>query len=186
METEIKTQAPSVPKKLKHFAKEYKYPLVVLALGALLVLAPFGRKTAQKEQTPVPEPVNTAASQESYAEQTEKRLAQILSGIRGAGKVEVMLTVRGSDITFFQTDSDSSSEEKDGETRRTTQYKTVILSGSGEYDKAAVIKTEYPAFQGALIVSQGADDAAVRLSLVNAVSALLGLGTDKISVVKMK
>ena len=36
------------------------------------------------------------------------------------------------------------------------------------------------------LVAQGAGNAAVRLELVNAVSALLGLGTDKISVVKMK
>lgn len=184
METELKKRASAGLKGIKRYVKDLKYPLIVLALGALLVLLPLGKKTAQKEQKTAQEPVFEV--QESYTEQTEKRLEQILSGISGAGKVEVMLTVRGSDVTFFQTDSETSGEEKDGQTRKSTQYKTVILSGSGEYDKAAVIKTEYPAFQGALIVCQGADDAAVRLSLVNAVSALLGLGTDKISVEKMK
>ena len=44
----------------------------------------------------------------------------------------------------------------------------------------------YPQFQGALIVSEGADNAAVRWNIVSAVSSLTGLGTDKITVVKMK
>ena len=44
----------------------------------------------------------------------------------------------------------------------------------------------YPQFQGALIVSEGADNAQVRWSIVCAVSALTGLGSDKITVVKMK
>jgi len=39
---------------------------------------------------------------------------------------------------------------------------------------------------GAVIVCQGADDPQVRLSIVDAVSKVTGLGSDKISVLKMK
>lgn len=180
MDSEVKKANPKLTKKLK----EFKYPLLVLAAGALLVLWPFGKSDQTPTQTVEPLPI--IQTQESYVEQTERRLAEILSSISGAGRVEVMLTVRGSDTTFFQSDTDTSTEEDGDGSRTASQHKTVILSGSGEYDKAAVIKTEHPAFQGALIVSQGAEDAAVRLSLVNAVSSLLGLGTDKITVVKMK
>lgn len=186
METEVKNKTPEAVKTLGKKLGQYKYPLLILALGALLVLWPFGGSKKQ-EITVQPQTVQLpSVEEESYVERTEQRLSKILSGISGAGKVEVMLTVRGSDITYFQTDNESASEQADGSSRTSAQYKTVILSGSGEYDKPAVIKTEYPAFQGALIVCQGAEDAAVRLALVNAVSSLLGLGTDKISVVKMK
>lgn len=184
MDTELKTQAKGIQKRLSGFWKRWKYPLLVILVGLALVLWP-GFKKADTATSPQPT-VQQAAPILSYAEQTEQRLCEILSAIDGAGRVEVMLTVKGSDITFFQTDTDSSTEKSDETSRSSTQYKTVILSGSGEYDKAAVVKTEYPAFEGALIVSEGADLASVRLELVNAVSALLGLGADKISVVKMK
>lgn len=174
--------------KIKKKLKEFKFPLLILVIGAMLVLLPMNQHSEKKEASGAQqqEVIPTEMKTVSYVEQTEQRLAEILSQISGAGMVKVMLTVRGSDITYFQTDSDTSSEQADESSSSSTQYKTVILSGNGEYDKAAVIKTEYPPFQGALIVSQGAEDAAIRLALVNAVSSLLGLGTDKISVVKMK
>lgn len=179
------TQLKNSMKKAAEFCKQWRIPLVVIVIGLVFVLLPFGtnKKTQDAPQmTEEPEPV----IKQSYAEQTEQRLREILSAIDGAGRVEVMLTVQGSDVTYYQNDcTTTASQDADGSST-STQYKTVILSGSGEYDKAAVTKTEYPAFRGALIVSEGADDPAVRLALVNAVSSLLGLGTDKISVVKMK
>ena len=55
-------------------------------------------------------------------------------------------------------------------------------NGSGQ---EAVVRLErYPVFQGALVVSQGADRAEVRLVLTQAVSALTGLGADRITVCK--
>ena len=187
MGTELKTQMNGKLKKLHEKLAQWRIPLLVIAAGLLLVLLPFGREKKSAEPAePAPEIEQTQFVQESYVLQTERRLCEILSAIDGAGRVEVMLTVQGSDITFFQTDCDTSTSQTADGSSSSTQYKTVILPGSGEYDKAAVTKTEYPAFRGALIVSEGADDAAVRLELVNAVSSLLGLGTDKISVVKMK
>lgn len=187
MGTELKKQIDSTWKKGADFFKKWRIPLLVLGIGLLFVLFPFGNeKNTKEEVVQKPSADVSLIQQETYVQQTERRLCNILSAIDGAGRVEVMLTVQGSNITFFQTDCDTSSAQNADGTSSSTQYKTVILSGSGEYDKAAVTKTEYPAFRGALIVSEGADDAAVRLALVNAVSSLLGLGTDKISVVKMK
>lgn len=44
------------------------------------------------------------------------------------------------------------------------------------------LQTLAPEFQGALIVCQGGGDPAVRLNVLQAVSALTGLGADKISI----
>ena len=49
-----------------------------------------------------------------------------------------------------------------------------------------VIKVDQPIYKGALIVCEGADRAAVKLDIIRAVSGLTGLGSDKISVIKMK
>lgn len=187
MDNELKKQVQTVRKKCADFLRKWRIPLLVLAVGLLFALYPFGRGTDSVPKQKTKEEADVQIlRQEDYTEQTERRLSSILSTIEGAGRVEVMLTVQGSDITYFQTDTDTATSQNADGSSSSTQYKTVILSGSGEYDKAAVTKTEYPAFRGALIVSEGADNDAVRLALVNAVSSLLGLGTDKISVVKMK
>lgn len=43
-----------------------------------------------------------------------------------------------------------------------------------------------PTYQGAIVVCQGADDPGVKLALVQAVASVTGLGTDQITVVKMR
>ena len=44
----------------------------------------------------------------------------------------------------------------------------------------------YPEYRGALVVAQGADNAAIKLAITQAVAGLTGLSSDKITVVKMK
>ena len=62
----------------------------------------------------------------------------------------------------------------------------MILSRGNAYDELAVVQTAYPVFQGALVVAEGGADPKVRLQLSAAVAALLDLGADQITVVKMK
>ena len=59
----------------------------------------------------------------------------------------------------------------------------MVSGGSGE-DQVVVTRETYPQFRGALVVCQGADDPQVKLSVIEAVSALTGLGSDKISVIR--
>ena len=47
-----------------------------------------------------------------------------------------------------------------------------------------VTREIYPQFRGALVVCQGADDPAVRLAVIEAVSALTGLGSDRVCVIR--
>ena len=109
-------------------------------------------------------------------------LLAALQQIAGAGQVSVMLTLETRERVEYQTDVQASSDGAQSSESR----KTVILSEGSSYDKAAVAATTYPRFQGALIVCEGADSAAVRLRLLEAVSAVTGLSTDRITVVKMR
>ena len=106
----------------------------------------------------------------------------MLCQVSGAGQVRVMLTLQTGSRTEYQTDTQIS----DSETQSQEERKTVILSEGSAYDKAAVSAVQYPRFQGALILCQGADQSTVRLSLVNAVAALTGLSSGQITVIKMK
>ena len=56
-----------------------------------------------------------------------------------------------------------------------------VGKGSGQQE-AVPIQTVAPEFRGALVVCPGGGNAATRLKLIEAVSALTGLGSDRISV----
>jgi stage III sporulation protein AG len=97
-----------------------------------------------------------------------------------------MLTLETGPASNFQTDrSESRSTESDRE-NRTTEEKTVMMDRGSAYDEPAVVSTAFPVFRGALIVAEGGDDPVIRYQLSAAVAALLDLGADQITVVKMK
>ena len=160
--------------KLPQWLRKYRYPILVLVLGLVLMVLP-GR--GKKEE---PAPVEKMAVEQTGSMSTE--LAQILGRIRGVGKVEVMLTVKTGEITVYQTDEDISTTESG----TTVRKETVIITNSDRQQEALVTQIRPPEYLGAVIVCQGADDVQVRLAVVEAVSKATGLGTDKISVLKMK
>ena len=167
-----------LPKKILAGLKKYKYAVLVLLLGVALMLLPFGKK----EEAPEAEVQEDTLTDEAYAQALEQRLEDMLCQVSGAGQVRVMLTLQTGSRTEYQTDTQIS----DSETQSQEERKTVILSEGSAYDKAAVSAVQYPRFQGALILCQGADQSTVRLSLVNAVAALTGLSSGQITVIKMK
>ena len=167
-----------LPKKILAGLKKYKYAVLVLLLGIALMLLPFGKK----EEAPEAEVQEDTLTDEAYAQALEQRLEDMLCQVSGAGQVRVMLTMQTGSRTEYQTDTQISNSETQSQEER----KTVILSEGSAYDKAAVSAVQYPRFQGALILCQGADQSTVRLSLVNAVAALTGLSSGQITVIKMK
>ena len=83
--------------KLKSVFTSDKKLAVLCAVGVLgvvlLILSEFipsGEKKAEKKES-----VTAAQSQETYAEDIEKRLTEIVSSIDGAGKTRVMVTLEG-------------------------------------------------------------------------------------------
>ncbi len=171
-----------LPRKLIAQLKKYKYAVLVFMIGIALLLLPIGKTSKSSEETPREE----TQSDEEYLRSMEERLAALLSQINGAGEVQVMLTMQTGSRTEYQFDTQVSSDTDGTENRSSEERKTVILSEGSAYDKAAVSAVRYPQFQGALIVCEGADHPAVRLDLIHAVSALTGLNSSRITVVKLK
>lgn len=158
--------------KARLWLKEYRYVLLVLFLGIVLMLLPQSKAAEEGDkETPVPETVVEVSLQE--------QLEQLLSIVQGAGKVRVLLTEAAGERVIYQTDGEESSQN----TRRTD---TVILSDSGRAESGLVQQILPPTYQGAVILCQGADSASVRLALIEAVSNATGLTSDRISVLKMK
>ncbi len=164
---------PQIRKKLLSL-KKYKYAFLILLLGLLFLLLP-----SKTNYTAVDSKEETALLPQTDISQ---QLSQILSQIEGAGKVEVMLTISAGAETIYQTDQDTAA----GEGGNTAQVKTVILSTSDKSESGLVKQVISPRYLGAIVVCQGADSPVVRLAIMEAVAKITGLGTNCISVLKMK
>ena len=168
-------------KRLEHLFRQYKYVLLVILAGVVLLLLPplWEKESAgEEEETQAPQEVNT----EDSAAALERRLEEALSQIKGVGEADVILTLKSGPQKILAQDSETSISERGTE----ASVSSVLISrGSGEED-AIVVQQLSPQYQGALVICSGGDDPEVRLRLVEAVSALTGLGADKISVCKGK
>ncbi len=161
--------------KIKLAINKYKYSIIILLIGCVFLMAPGFEankdQEAAKEQT-----------QEILSEPINELLEKILEKIDGAGDVEVMLSTAEGEKTLYQTDS----KVTDSETNNTTDISTIIVSDEKRTQAGLVQQIISPKYQGAIIVCEGAENPTVRLSIMDAVSKITGLKTDKISVLKMK
>ena len=155
-------------RKLSAFAAKYKYVLIILLAGLVLLLLPTGSKAKAKttQVSTVSEQTQTQAIQAE-----EQRLTQLLQQINGAGQVQVLLSYRCSAERELATDDAG---------------EPTIISAGGGAQEAVELRTVSPQYLGAVVVCDGADSASVRLAIIQAVSSLTGLGSNKIAVVKMK
>lgn len=155
--------------KLRVWLGKYKLALLVLALGVVLLAWPTGGEK--------PAPVSEDTRLHSFdPEEVERKLERVLSKIDGAGEVTVALTVSDGVQRRYAVDETRRGEE--------AQTQTVIVSTGSGTQEAVSVGEHWPDFQGAVVVCQGGGDPEVRLLVTQAVCALTGLGSDRVTVCK--
>ena len=165
-------------KKLRDVTDRYKYCLLVILIGFLLLALP-----GQKNRNPTDVSAASGSGQNAFdLKKMEEKLEHVLSKIEGAGKVTVVLTVKTGTRQVLAEDGEIIQKSSDMERSSST---VVLSKGSGSQEVVSVQEI-FPQFQGALVVCAGGNSPAVKLKLVEAVSALTGLGSDKISICKGK
>ncbi|MFR4250265.1 MAG: hypothetical protein ACLUR9_00085 [Christensenellales bacterium] len=116
----------------------------------------------------------------------KQRLSDILSSIKNAGKVEVMITYEGEAEKVPAYDNNqTTSSTVDMQNRSTTNQSTSQkpISGTGDL---VVITEKRPNVLGVVIVAEGADDLSVQLALSRAAQTALGVEASKVEVFEMK
>lgn len=151
----------------------YKYTLLILLLGVGLMIIP-----GKAEETELPQTQTTAPATQDL----EIRLEELLRRVAGAGEVEVLLTLAEGTAYEYQSDVQESTEQAESQ----LQKETVLVQRGNGLEEPVTVRTRYPIYRGAVVLCTGADRASVRLDVVKAVSSVTGLGSDKISVIKMK
>ena len=159
--------------KILSLITKYKYVLLVVAAGIFLLMIPSEENLESSEitaQTNVKRP------------DIEEQLEQILSNIDGVGKVKILLTQLEGPKILYETNEDISNTEQSSSIRKDI----VIITDGNRMESGLVQQIIPPVYLGAVIVCQGGDKASVKLAVVDAVSNVTGLSSDRISVLKMK
>ena len=159
---------PGLKSTAAEYVRKYRYVALLLLAGLLLMALP-------EKQEPLPAPEQPQGSAGTCL---EEQLEEILSRVKGAGKVEVLLTQRCGEEILYQTDSDAGDS--------VNREDTVILTDSDREETGLVRQVLPPVYMGAVIVAQGGDSPAVKLAIVEAVMDVTGLKSHQITVLKMK
>lgn len=171
--------------KIWEFIKKNKFVMVVLLVGLVLILVPTSGSLAKKDTGTA----GKATPADFSLSDTESHIAAALSKIQGAGKVTVVLTLKsGTEQVLAKDETESSTTSGKSDPAQTSSQHSssvVVVSSGSSVQNPVTLKYIYPEYLGALVVAEGADDAAVKLQLVRAVSGLTGLGTDRIVITKM-
>ena len=152
--------------------ERYKYVLAVVAAGLFLLLLPSGSEAEDLRTSDVD------FAGQFDVEGLEHKLETVLSKVAGAGPVSVVLTIKEGSRQIPAQDTEVSGQDQ--------SRQTVIVSHGSGVESPVVLQSIYPKFQGALIVCPGGGDATVRLQLMEAVRALTGLSSEKISICRSK
>ena len=149
---------------------QYKYALIVLLVGILLLYAGGGARDRPESNQP------SGTEEAGFdLDSFEQKLTDKLSKIAGIGRVELMLSLEQTGESVYASnirESESGSESGSYES-------TLSTVSDGSYGETC------PTFRGAVVLCDGAGASGVRLAVTEAVGAVCGLGADKISVIQM-
>ena len=169
----VKSKISNFFQNIKGNKKSETIVVILLVIVAIFIYTSASSLFKSNEST-------TNLSTNEYVNQLEQRLSKVLSNVKGAGNVSVMITVEGgSEITIA-----TSTEEKVNSTTGTTsnQSSTIkeepIIIGN----QPVVLIEKYPTIKGVIVVATGANNIQVRLELLKAVQAVLEVDANDVEV----
>lgn len=150
------------------------YAVIIL----LAVCVYFSGTKPNQTKAEEPKPAAGVAAERSL----EERLTQTLCKIDGAGMVEVMISYATSEeiVPAMSVDKQTS------ETSNTESTKPMTIAQKDGGDEPMVLYERQPTVLGAIIVAEGAHDIGVRMDLLRAAQAVLGVSASQVEVFAMK
>lgn len=156
----------------------------ILIVGIVLMNIFSGGGNAAKGSSPAAE-IATVSSDNSYERQLEANMVRILSKIKGAGTVEVAITLCSgsrSEYAYNTTNSQKDVDETGSSASQSTETsvsQTLATDDSGP----VLVEETMPKVEGVLVVAKGASDPYVRRQLFLAVEGLFDLPAHRIVIV---
>ena len=165
------------------FNKDKKVLVFVLAglLGVLLIV--ISEINFESEENATEKNSNQIEAYD-YCDYLEKKVAEIVSSIDGAGKVKVMITLSESiEYVYAQNQNDTKKVNENSE--NSDNKSDFVIIENDDNDAGLLIKTYEPKIRGVAIVCSGGDNVNVQQQIYSTVSAVLNVSTARISISKL-
>lgn len=168
--------------------------LIIFIIGIMIfILADMlnagKKKTIDNRENSVEEPAYSIPS--DYSTVLEKKLEEILSQLKGVGKVNVMITLEETTEivpAFNTTKNNETTKETDsqGGTREIVREDMTIQVVTGDEGSPIVLKEIKPTIKGVIVIAEGAEDLSVKEMLYEAVKTVLGIPGNRVEVYSSK
>ena len=164
-----------IAERIKNSDKKLKILVAIGLTGILLILL----------SEAVPKNISKSEAGESdyskYISSLEDETRNIIESIDGAGKCVVMITLKASNENVYAKNTDENNNS--GHISKSDEY--VFYKGdSGE--TPVLLKEYFPQINGIAVVCSGADNYAVKESIISCLSSVFDIPVSKISVTKLK
>lgn len=177
--------------------KKFIHNLFIILLASIILLIIANASIDRKKNNPK---YLIDETKKDYIDTTEKdyglyledKLINILSELKGVGRVNVMITLESTveKIAAKNTTTVSENtveEDAEGGTRKMDREDlTVQVVTKGNNDDLLVIKEIKPKVQGVIVMAEGADDPLLKESLYEAVKTVLGIKGNKVQIFSSK
>ena len=157
---------------------------VIAGILAFVILAIFLSSCSKKGAT-LKNNVDSLNTQDSeplsYVDKIENKLVNVLGSVKGCNSVKVMVV---TDVS--ESDNIAMKNEEKTTTAGNSTSQEPIYEKSGSTETPYVTSKSYPKITGVLVVASGAGDPNVKLKIINAIVAVLGVDVSKIEVLEGK
>ena len=165
--------------------------IIILIVGKMLLITASLFKDNKKEETTKKDNIEKEIKEsdmEDYAYVLERKLEKILSQIKGAGNVDVMITLDETTekipaVNKTENQEKTSEEDSQGGVREINREdSTLQVVTKGNEGSILVLKEIKPKIKGVIIVAEGAYDIEVKEQLYEAVKTVLDVSGNKVEV----
>lgn len=158
-----------------------KFNKKTLLAGAAVIgviLVAVGSVSGKVKERDAPE-----FDEKEYISQLERRAEQMVSQISGAGDSKVVINIASSTETVYVREN-KRSYDSEGDNSKGETEDSVLTMTDGSGNQYAVVKKQImPEICGVTVLCDGGGDKSVCAAVVEAVSTLLGVGSNKVCVI---
>ena len=150
--------------------------LIILLVGILLVVIAIPNDSIREEASGETKGGESESQSQSYTQQMERRLENVLKKVEGVGNVDVMITYKSTSEKVV---------EKDAGRSDTTTEETTVYNDTQDGAKSPYVRMErMPEVEGVVVIAEGGNNAVVVKNITEAVQALFDVDTHKIKIMK--
>lgn len=186
--------------KLDADKKEKIVIFFLLGVFFLLIATPVSdltgnRKMQKSTKTGTSQQTQQKKIQEkdAYITALENKLEQTIEGMEGAGKVDVMITLKDNGEKIldknqpYESEEETNTEEnKESKKNRIQNNQETVLVETEGNTEPIIVRELYPDIEGVVVVCEGGDNSALTVKIKEAVQALFSIDAHKIVVCKSK